>query len=110
MATGYVYLIKCPTTLNVVYIGVTEFPVNRFTSHCNGYEPVAIWAKSIRPLKPIMEIVHQDVYEFSMGYETALINEYIQNNCILFNRPIGAKYKWQSDLIYKDRTASKRTQ
>lgn len=92
---GYVYLIKCPISLNVVYIGVTYNVTYRYISHCNGYTPVSIWAKSIRPLKPIMEIVFEGDYGRACSEEGTLIKQYRNKNFILFNRKLGTKYSFK---------------
>ena len=93
--------------MNVVYVGFTFNTTYRFISHCNGYSPLSLWAKSIRPVKPIMEVVFEGGYDAAFMHEMQLIKQYNNMHFVLFNRRLGTKeqFKPNSSKV----TAIKRT-
>lgn len=99
-----VYIIKCPDTLLVRYVGMTDDPIMRFRSHRFGRQSdVSKWIGELfkNGKSPIIEIVknfnlkRNDKRQFDKKrdrrirmseFETSLIKKYFRAGHPLFNR------------------------
>ncbi|WP_395762368.1 GIY-YIG nuclease family protein [Elizabethkingia anophelis] len=78
-STHYVYLLKCPLTNVVKYVGVSMNPKVRYRAHLNGFDNKAKceWIQSLKSegLLPVMEIVESCDKRVEVG---AIENKYIK--------------------------------
>lgn len=90
--TRYIYLLKCPISSLVVYVGETENINVRYNAHKWGQsfdsEDKKKWTRLLKSknLIPIMEIVDEaETKRKALIKESALIDSYLSNGVKLFN-------------------------
>lgn len=88
----YIYLLECPISSLVVYVGETENINRRYNRHCLGTstdtKDKKKWTNELKAknLKPIMKIVDEaETKRDALIKESALIDSYLSNGIKLFN-------------------------
>ena len=71
----YIYVIKCPISHIVVYVGKSINPNFRYTQHSKGRNPIAIWIRAMfrMGMSPKFELI-----DCTYGSATKLENQYIK--------------------------------
>lgn len=96
MSTFYIYILRCPDTSNVRYVGCTQFPTHREREHCIHAitipkSPLQVWLKELRSTQkmPVFEIVDSfNANGFNIierGIESNWIQNYKEQGCDLLN-------------------------
>lgn len=85
-----VYVIKCPDTGNVVYVGVTADFKSRTTTHLTGtktHSPIGRWIKHLRTLNkvPVFDVFKMSQYEKRWDAEGDAINFFLKSGVLLLN-------------------------
>lgn len=90
MKIYYVYILRCPDTDAVRYVGCTAFPTKREREHCdyainNPNTKVRMWLRSLREQgkRPVFEIVESGYGAFR--HEAEWIGIYNARGCDLLN-------------------------
>jgi hypothetical protein len=74
MSIHYIYILRCPQTNEIRYVGCTEHPKIRERNHCrhavsNPNTRVLMWVKSLREqgMRPVFEIIESSERAFQHG-------------------------------------------
>lgn len=87
----YIYILKCPTTQEVRYVGRSRDPKRRFYGHMREEKTASYykknWIKKLdkQGLKPILEIIKEVPVEESSYWEQYFIDFYKKQGCNLTN-------------------------
>lgn len=91
MKKTYIYVLKCPTTKEVRYVGKANDPKLRYGNHINKSRDKNThkrnWINKLREagLKPILEIIATVSIDEWKYWEKFYIEKYIKNGCDLVN-------------------------
>lgn len=91
----YIYIIKCPYTNEIKYVGKTNNPNRRSKNHCNQIKknrtPINIWENKIitEGKRPIFEILEECDQEIWAEREMFWIKEFKDNGFLLLNSTKG---------------------
>lgn len=96
MNNYYIYILRCPDTNDIRYVGCTRFPTHRKREHCLHAikEPksrLQIWLKGLRDntKQPIFEIIDtfkaETLAVWERGKEARWIQDYREQGCSLLN-------------------------
>ncbi len=85
-----IYVIKCPDTLNVVYVGVTAYFEGRVCMHKTSKStnsPIGRWIKHLKTLnkEPIFETYKKCKYERRWQVEGDVIYSFLKSGTLLLN-------------------------
>lgn len=97
MDITYIYVLKCPITYEIKYVGKANKPKQRYYAHMNlnktssSYKKT--WIKQLKDnnLKPILEIIAEVPINSWQEYEKYYINYYISLGCKLTNLGLGGE-------------------
>ncbi len=97
MDVTYIYVLKCPITFAIRYVGKSNNPKRRYYSHLNINKTSSSykrnWIKQLKEnnLKPIMEVIAEVSIDNWKEYEKYYINYYKSLGCKLTNLGIGGE-------------------
>jgi predicted GIY-YIG superfamily endonuclease len=112
----YIYILKCPTTQEVRYVGRSREPKRRYYSHLNEQKTASYykknWIKKLgkQGLKPILEIIKEVPTEEASHWEQYFIDFYREQGCNLTNLGDGSRgCKYGNQTSFKKGNISWRT-
>lgn len=91
MLKTFIYVLKCPITKEVKYVGKTNNPKVKFSNHLNSSRDKNIhkrnWINKLKKLKlkPIFEIIDEVPITDWHYWEKFYIKKYLDSECILVN-------------------------
>jgi predicted GIY-YIG superfamily endonuclease len=90
MSIHYIYILRCPQTNEIRYVGCTEHPKIRERNHCrhavsNPNTRVLMWVKSLREqgMRPVFEIIESS--ERAFQHEGDWVRTFRAQGCDLLN-------------------------
>jgi hypothetical protein len=87
----YIYVLKCPITFKVRYVGKSDDPYRRYKEHLNiknsASKEKKQWLKKLKKLglKPILKIINKVPDDYWRDYENYYISFYLRSGYNLVN-------------------------
>lgn len=97
MPTTYIYVLKCPITAEIRYVGKANDPKRRYYSHMNLTKTSCTykknWIKKLKEsgLKPVLEVIAEVPIDNWQEYEKYYIKYYRDLGCNLTNLGVGGE-------------------